>query len=72
MTEAKFRTFFLAFFFFFQGVFLTGMILLVLFDHKVIPVIREKNVVIEKLADELNEKYYNERYCTDGIQSGRY
>lgn len=38
MSEAKFRIGFLSFFFFFQGVFLTGMILFAVFNNKVVPV----------------------------------
>lgn len=55
MNEAKFRVMFLSFFFFFQGVFLAGMILFAVFDRKVVPVIKKKNTQIEMLVNELNK-----------------
>lgn len=55
MSEAKFRIGFLSFFFFFQGVFITVMILFAVFDRKVVPVIKEKNTQIEILVNELNK-----------------
>lgn len=42
-------------FFFFQGVFITVMILFAVFDRKVVPVIKEKNTQIEILVNELNK-----------------
>lgn len=67
MSEAKFRIGFLSFFFFFQGVFLTGMILLALFDHRIVPVMKEKNTQIELLVNELNSiKNRNHKHFHDG------
>lgn len=55
MNDIKIRAGFLYFFFFFQGVFLTGMILLAVFDNKIIPVIKEKDMEIELLLNEMNK-----------------
>lgn len=55
MNIEKFRAGFLSFFFFFQGVFITVMILFAVFDRKVVPVIKEKNTQIEILVNELNK-----------------
>ncbi len=55
MNKEKFRAGFLSFFFFFQGVFITVMILFAVFDRKVVPVIKEKNTQIEILVNELNK-----------------
>lgn len=54
MSEAKFRIGFLSFFFFFQGVFLTGMILFAVFNNKVVPVMKDKDTEIELLLNEIN------------------
>lgn len=54
MNESKIRAGFLYFFFFFQGVFLTGMILLAIFDNKIVPVMKEKDTEIEFLLNEVN------------------
>ena len=65
MNKEKFRPGFLSFFFFFQGVFITVMILFAVFDKKVVPVIKEKNTQIEMLVNELNKinkNNYNHYY----------
>lgn len=67
MAEVKFKTWILSVFFFFQGVFLTGLILLMLFDNKFIPVIKEKNIIIESLVDELNGRNYKNYNHTENV-----
>lgn len=59
MYEAKLKSGFLYFFFFLQGVFLTGMILFVLFENKFIPIVIEKNTQIKTLVNELNKRKHS-------------
>lgn len=55
MDEKKTNTGFIAFFFFFQGIFMTGMILFAIYNNKIIPCIKDKNTQIELLLQELNK-----------------
>lgn len=59
MHEAKLKSGFLYFFFFLQGVFLTGMILFVLFENKFVPIVIEKNTQIKTLVNELNKRKHS-------------
>lgn len=58
MNDSKFKIGFLSFFFFFQGAFLTLMILLGIFNNKIVPTMKEKNTQIELLLKELNRTKY--------------
>lgn len=72
MNKEKFRAGFLSFFFFFQGVFITVMILFAVFDRKVVPVIKEKNTQIEILVNELNKRNYKgPNYSAPKIENSR-
>lgn len=69
MNESKFKIGFLSFFFFFQGAFLTLMILLGIFNNKIIPTMKEKNTQVELLLKELNRtKYKGHNHSENNIQ----